>query len=533
MKTISFSFLVAAVFAACGLAGAAETKAARPNILFIMSDDHAYHAISAYTGGRVNQTPNLDRLAREGVRFDRAFVVNSICTPSRATILTGKYSHLNGTPVFNRFDGSQPTVAKMLQAGGYYTGMIGKWHLGSDPTGFDHWMVLPGQGVYNNPAFLTPEGRKVIEGYATDVITDLGIDFLEKRPKNKPFFLMLHHKAPHREWTPDLKNRAKFAKLTIPEPPTLWDDYAGRTDALRENEQTVAKDLTYRDLKIPPPPGTPPGPEVQKWNRTKPMEVEVEIDGTKKKLTGQELVKWKYQRYMQDYLACVQSIDDNMGRLFEYLERAGLLTNTVIFYTADNGFFLGDHGLYDKRFMYEESLRVPLLVRWPGVIKPGTTSDAMVLNLDFPETFLDIAGLSAPREMQGCSFVPLLRGQRPPDWRASFYYRYYHDPGDHNTRAHYGVRTDTHKLIYYWKKDQWEMFNLAQDPAELHNLYGDPAQSATVATLKKELARLKEEVRDHDEFADKQPPPGVDGQLAPGAGKKGKAPSTPAAQPAQ
>ena len=509
MKT--FLTFAAGFLALGGLLSAADSKPARPNILFIMSDDHAYHAISAYSG-RVNQTPHLDRLAREGIRFDRCFVVNSICTPSRATILTGTYSHLNGCPAFNRFDGSQATVAKMLQAGGYHTGMIGKWHLGSDPTGFDHWIVLPGQGVYNDPAFLTPEGRKVIPGYATDVITDLGIEFLEKRPQDKPFFLMLHHKAPHREWTPDPKNREKFAKLTIPEAPTLWDDYATRTDALHENQQTVAKDLTRRDLKLVPPAELKPGPERQEWLRTKPTEVEIEVNSAKKTLTGVELAKWKYQRYMQDYLACVQSIDDNVGRLFEYLERAGLMKNTVILYTADNGFFLGDHGLYDKRFMYEESLRIPLLVRWPGVTKPGSVSDAMVLNLDFPETFLEMAGLNVPAEMQGRSFASILRGERPADWRASFYYRYYHDPGDHNTRAHYGVRTETQKLIYYWKKNQWEMFDLVKDPAELTNIYSEPAQIDTVAKLKTEMYRLKKEVRDNDEYADQLPPPGVDGQ---------------------
>jgi arylsulfatase A-like enzyme len=515
MKTITLTGLVLLLAAWPGPADGAG----RPNILFIMSDDHAYHAVSAYSG-RVNQTPHLDRLAREGMRFDRSFVVNSICTPSRATILTGLYSHLNGCPVFNRFDGFQPTAPKLLQAGGYHTGMVGKWHLGSDPTGFDRWIILPGQGAYNDPAFLTPAGRKVIRGYVTDIITDLGIDFLENRPKDKPFFLMLHHKAPHREWTPDPGNREKFARQVIPEAATLWDDYASRTDALRENQQTIARDLTRRDLKLKPPPHLKPGPALQKWWGTKPMKVEVEFEGTKRTLTGQELVKWKYQRYMQDYLACIQGIDDNVGRLLAYLERAGLLDNTVIFYTSDNGFFLGDHGLYDKRFMYEDSLRIPLLVRWPGVTRAGSSSQALVLNLDFAETFLDLAGLEVPRSMQGRSLVPLLRGEPPADWRRSFYYRYYHDPGDHNTRAHYGIRTETHKLIYYWKKDQWEMFDLRADPQEFCNLYQEPGASATVSGLKKELHRLKSEVRDDDQFSREQPPAGVDGQPAKGPPKK-------------
>lgn len=479
-----------------------------------MTDDHAAHAMSCY-GSVVNETPNMDRIAKEGMRFDRCFVVNSICTPSRATILTGKYSHLNGVPVFNRFDGSQPTVAKYLQAAGYYTGMFGKWHLGSDPTGFDKWMVLPGQGVYFDPAFLTPTGRVVIKGYASDVITDLSMQFLKDRPKDKPFFLMYHHKAPHRPWEPDAKHKAMFSNRVIPEPPTLRDDYATRTDALHENKQRVFDDLTRRDLKLVPPENLK-GSNRMKWMQTKPTEVEIEINGAKKTLTGEELNKWKYQRYMQDYLACVQSVDDNIGRMLDWLETNGLRENTVVIYTSDQGFYLGDHGLYDKRFMYEPSLKMPFIVRWPGVIKPGSVQDEMIINTDFAPTFMDMAGLKTPADMQGKSIVPLLKGKHPWTWRESMYYRYYHDPGDHNTAAHYGVRTLTHKLIYYWKKDQWELFDLRRDPDELHNIYGDPAEKKTVEKLKKELARLKKQVKDNDEFADKQPPNGVDGKV-PGA----------------
>ncbi len=491
--------------------GAETAPTRRPNILYIMSDDHAAHAISAY-GSRVNETPHLDRLAQAGVRFTHCFAVNSICSPSRATIITGKYSHLNGVPVFNLFDGSQPTVAKYLQAAGYYTGMIGKWHLGSEPTGFDQWTILPGQGVYFNPAFIDRNGRRVIRGYVTDIITDLAIDFLKNRPADKPFFLMCHEKAPHRSWEPDAKYKAMFATRVIPEPPTLRDDYATRTDALHENRQRVFEDLTRRDLKLEPPAGLQ-GPERAQWLGVKPTEVEIEVNGEKKLLTGEELNRWKYQRYMQDYLACVQSIDDNVGRLLQWLDQNGLAENTVIFYTSDQGFFLGDHGLYDKRFMYEASVTMPFLVRWPGVIKPGTVEAAMALNVDFAPTFMDIAGLPTPGDMQGRSLVPLLKGQRPDDWRTSMYYRYYHDPGDHNTRAHYGVRTMTHKLIYYWKLDQWELFDLVNDPDELHNLYRDPASQTLVAQLKTELYRLKREVKDNDRFAYEQPPPGVDGQV--------------------
>ena len=466
--------LPALLLMSAGLLAAEGEK--RPNILFIMADDHAAHAISSY-GSTINQTPQLDRLALQGMRFDRMFAVNSICTPSRATVLTGKYSHINGVPVFNRFDGSQPTVAKYLQAAGYYTGIIGKWHLESDPTGFDKWTILPGQGDYFNPTFLEAGGKRVIQGYVTDITTDLSIDFLKNRPQDKPFFLMCHHKAPHRNWQPDAKHKAMFAGKVIPEPATLRDDGVGRTDAIRECKQKVLENLSPNDTKGAPPAG----------------------------LSGDELLKWKYQRYMQGYLACVQSVDDNVGRLLDYLDEAGLTANTLVIYTSDQGFFLGDHGLYDKRFMYEESIRMPFLVRWPAVIKPGSVQSAMGINPDFAPTFMEAAGLPVPADMQGRSLMPLFKGKVPDDWRGSWYYRYYHDPGDHNTRAHYGVRTTTHKLIYFWKKDQWEMYDLVADPGEMHNLYSDPAQAETVAKLKAELYRLKKELKDDDQFADKQP----------------------------
>ncbi len=499
-------------------AGAAAVPAPRPNIVFIMSDDHAAHAISAY-GSRVNETPSLDRIAREGMLFRNVFVTNSICTPSRASILTGTYSHKNGVPVFNRFDGSQPTAAKLLQAAGYHTGMIGKWHLGSDPTGFDRWEILPGQGVYNDPILYTATGEKTYSGrYATDVITDLAIDFIRNRPKDRPFFVMCHHKAPHREWTPNEKHRLMFESRVIPEPPTLWDDYATRTDALHENQQRVADDLTRRDLKLVPPPGLE-GMAREAWLSVKPTEVTVSVDGRPTTLAGWVLTRWKYQRYMQDYLACVQSIDDNVGRLLDFLKESGLERDTIVVYTSDQGFFLGDHGLYDKRFMYEESLRMPFLVRWPAVVHPGSTAEAMALNVDFAPTFLEAAGVPVPAVMQGRSLLPILRGETPSDWRTAIYYRYYHDPGHHNTRAHYGVRTATHKLVYFWKKDQWELFDLRADPAELRNLYGQPGQEAITAELKATLARLRKELQDDDRFADELPPAGVDGPVAALRGK--------------
>jgi arylsulfatase A-like enzyme len=474
-----------------------------------MSDDHAAHAIGAY-GSRINETPNIDRLAREGMRFDRCFVENSICTPSRAAILTGKYSHKNGTPVFNTFDGSQPHVAKYLRQAGYYTGVVGKWHLGSEPTGFDFYTVLPGQGLYHDPVFLTPEGRRTNSGYATDLITDLAIDFVKNRPADKPFFLCLHHKAPHREWQPDAKHANLYEGINLPEPPTLRDDYRTRTDAAREATMTIAHHLNNRDLKLKPPVELT-GTNRQQWLTNVPIEVTIEIQGETKKLTGDDLLRWKYQRYIKDYLRCIASVDDSVGRFLDFLDAAGLRTNTVVIYTSDQGFFLGDHGWYDKRFMYEESLKMPFIVRWPGVIKPGTVQNAIALNIDFAPTFLEMAEAPIPKDIQGQSLMSLLRGRKPFTWRRSFYYRYYHDPGNHNTRAHYGVRTETHKLIYFWKKNQWECYDLLRDPFELNNRYNDPAYAPIVQQLKRELYRLKKQVEDNDRFALEQPPDGVDG----------------------
>ena len=499
--------------AVLGQSAASQGSRARPNIIFIMSDDHAAHAIGAY-GSRVNKTPNIDRLARDGAVFTHVFATNSICTPSRATILTGQYSHLNGVTMFNRFDSSRTTVASLLQRGGYYTGMIGKWHLGSDPVGFDRWEILPGQGVYRDPVFYTATAETTFTGrYVTDVITDLGIDFITHRPRDRPFFLMLHHKAPHRPWEPNEVHRHEFAERWIPEPPTLWDDYTTRTDALHENEQRVARDLTRRDLKLLVPAGLS-STESAAWLAAKPDTVRTLRGRDSVVLTGEALARWKYQRYMQDYLATVQSVDDNVGRLLDYLDHSGLSRNTIVIYTSDQGFFLGDHGLFDKRFMYEESLRMPFLVRWPGVVRPGARIGAIALNVDFAPTFLDAAGLPVPSDMQGRSLVPLLRGGTPADWRRSMYYRYYHDPGDHNTRAHLGVRTHTHKLIYFWKKDQWELFDLVNDPFELHNLYGQPGHDSLTAALKAELLRLKRQMRDDDQLANEQLPNGVDGTVA-------------------
>jgi arylsulfatase A-like enzyme len=475
---------------------------ARPNILFIMADDHAAHAISAY-GSKINQTPNLDRLAREGMRFTRCFAVNSICAPSRASILTGKYSHINGVTVFNEFDGSQWTVAKALQQAGYYTGMIGKWHLKSDPTGFDYWNVLVGQGLYHNPVFIDMGERKKMTGYATDIIADLSIEFLKNRPKDKPFFLMCHHKAPHRPWEPDAKHAHMFDGETIPEPDTFNDDYATRSDAAREATMRIDRDLTRNDLKLAPPPGLA-GKELQQWKSGTDTELEIVEDGKTNRLSGEALKQWKYQRYIKDYLRCIASVDENVGRLLDYLDQSGLTTNTIVIYTSDQGFFLGDHDWFDKRFMYEESIRMPFLVRYPPAIKPGSVNDTMVLNVDFAPTFLEFAGQPVPADVQGRSLKPLFSGRIPDDWRKVWYYRYYHYPADHRVQPHYGVRTDRFKLIYYNRIDQWELFDLQKDPRELKNVITDPENAKTVAELKSEMTRLRKELNDHDQLADQQ-----------------------------
>ena len=501
---LSLSLYLLSVFGIGLSAISAETKAAqRPNILFVMADDHAAHAMSCY-GSKINHTPNLDRIAKDGMRFLNCFAVNSICSPSRACILTGKYSHINGVTVFNRFDGSQPTVAKMLQKAGYHTGMIGKWHLQSDPIGFDYWNILPGQGKYHDPDFIEMGAKKTIHGYATDIITDLSIEFLKNRPKDKPFFLMCHHKAPHRPWEPDDKHAHMYGEVDIAEPDTFNDNYSTRSDAAREATMRIDRNLNRTDLKVPPPPGLK-GKELAEWGQTVDMEMEVTIHGEKKTLSGQELKKWKYQKYIRDYLRCIASVDDNVGRLLDYLDQAGLRDNTIVIYTSDQGFFLGDHDWFDKRFMYEESVRMPFLIRYPGKIKTGSVNDGMILNVDFAPTWLEYAGLPAPSDIQGRSFLPLLQGEHPQDWRKTMYYRYYHYPGDHQVQQHYGVRNDRYKLIYFHRINQWELFDLKKDPHELNNVYANPAYAGIIKELKAEMERLRKELNDHDQYVDGPP----------------------------
>lgn len=487
---------------------ATAIEPARPNILFIMADDHAAHAISAY-GSRLNVTPHIDRLASEGMLLRNCFVTNSICTPSRAAILTGKYAHVNGVPVFNRFDGSQSTLPKYLQAAGYHTGMIGKWHLGSDPTGFDHWCILPGQGRYHDPDLIEMGKRTKRQGYVTDIITDEAIAYLDRRPVDKPFFLMVHHKAPHREWEPTPELEKKWRAIDVPEPETLHDEYATRCPAASEASMRIDQDLNRRDLKYPCPPPELTGSKLQEWLSVVDHELEVDVDGRRQVLRGAELKKWKYQRYMQDYLACIESVDNNVGRLLRYLDERALTNNTVVIYTSDQGFFLGDHNWFDKRFMYEESLRMPFLVRWPEKTKAMQVLDAMILNVDFAPTLLAAAGLEIPNDMQGKSFLPALCGQELQDWRKTMYYRYYHYPHDHRVQPHYGVRTDRYKLIYFSKLDAWEFYDLVKDPRELDNGYSRPEAQPQIEKLKTELLRLRQELMDEDQFAEDQPPYGV------------------------
>jgi arylsulfatase A-like enzyme len=382
--------------------------------------------------------------------------------------------------------------------------MIGKWHLVSEPTGFDYWNILPGQGLYHNPDFIEMGARKKIQGYATDIITDLAIDFLKNRPKDKPFFLMCHHKAPHRPWQPDAKHAHMYDDVDIPEPATFNDDYKTRSDAAPEATMRIDRNLTRNDLKVPPPPGLK-GKELAQWEQQVDMEMEVTVHGEKKKITGQELKKWKYQKYMKDYLRCIASVDDNVGRLLEFLDQSGLRENTIVIYTSDQGFFLGDHDWFDKRFMYEESLRMPFLIRYPSKIKPGSVNKDMVLNVDFAPMFLDYAGVPVPDEIQGRSFVPLLSGKHPKDWRSTMYYRYYHYPGDHQVQQHYGVRTDRYKLIYFHRINQWELYDLKKDPHELNNVYSEPSYAVTVKSLKGEMEHLRTQLNDHDQYVDGPP----------------------------
>ncbi|MEM9367933.1 MAG: sulfatase/phosphatase domain-containing protein [Planctomycetota bacterium] len=485
----------------------------RPNILFIFSDDHAPQAIGAY-GSKINETPHLDRIAREGAAFKNSFCANSICGPSRACILTGKHSHLNGfLRNGNRFDGSQTTFPGLLQAVGYETAMIGKWHLGTDPVGFDHWEILPGQGSYYNPDFIQQDGsRKRYTGYCTDIITQNSLQWLkDQRDSDKPFLLMCQHKAPHRNWSPPPRHFGLYKNDEVPEPDTLFDDLSGRSRLLKENEMSIAEHFYWgHDMKFH---GETQFPEhflgrlrngeyarmnaEQKaaWDAAYGPENEAFIASMQAgNLTDEEVVRWKYQRYIKDYLRCIQAVDDGVGELLDYLDEADLAKDTIVIYSSDQGFYLGEHGWYDKRWMFEESLRMPFLIRWPGVIPPETQSDAMIQNIDYGPTFLDVAGAEIPQEMQGRSLVPVFRNgcEAVSGWRDAIYYAYYENAAVHAVPVHDGVRTEQYKLMYFPRTREWNLFDLSSDPQELNSVHQDPGYAVILAGLQKRYRDLRQ-----------------------------------------
>jgi arylsulfatase A-like enzyme len=495
----------------------------RPNIIFIMSDDHAYQAISAYTDHLI-RTPNIDKLAEQGMMFTNASVTNSICAPSRAVILTGKHSHLNGK-IDNRFpfDTTQMTFPQLLHDAGYQTAMFGKLHFGNNPKGFDQFKILPGQGRYYNPVFITKdEGRVTIDGYVTDIITDLTLGWLEnERDESKPFFLAYLHKAPHRAWLPAERHYREFINKTFPEPETLFDDYEGRGTAAREAEMNLLTHMRWgADSKVDPDVLDELGFETVQYERRGYEGLLGPLDSVQRAswdavygpmsqefkemyptMTEKEKMQWRFQRYMQDYLGCIAAVDENVGRLLDYLEENGLAENTLIVYTSDQGFYLGEHGWFDKRFIYEESFKTPLLVRWPGVIEGGTTSDQMVQNLDFAPTLLEAAGVSVPVDMQGESLIPLLEGDEGSWDRDAVYYHYYEYPAVHMVKRHYGIVTREYKMAhFYYDVDEWELYDRKNDPLEMKNVYHDPEYAQVVEELTEKLAELRIKYKDSEEL---------------------------------
>ncbi|MEX2512075.1 MAG: sulfatase [Cyclobacteriaceae bacterium] len=507
-KTIYPNFLISIVFLAlisCSEKSEEDSQSLqKPNILFIFTDDHAFQAISAYQDrlAELAPTKNIDRIASNGMRFDKAYVTNSICAPSRATILTGAHSHVNGHRTNgDLFDGSQITFPKLLQENGYVTALIGKWHLRSAPTGFDHWEILPGQGHYYNPDFISASDTGAVEGYVSDLITDKSLAWMEEnKDSGQPFLLMLQHKAPHREWEKGPDHLSLYEDITFPEPDNLFDDYATRGTAAKEQDMTIKETMQMgSDLKIWTEENNQQGSFARTYGRMNASQRTawdavydpIIQDFQEKDLQGDELVRWKYQRYMRDYLATIRSVDDNVGRVLNYLEENGLEENTLIVYTSDQGFYLGEHGWFDKRFMYEESFRTPLLMSWEGKIPAGTTNDDLVSNLDFAQTFLDIAGIEAPDRMQGRSMLPLMMGETPNDWREYLYYHYYEFPAVHSVQKHEGVTDGRYKLIHFYELDEWEMYDLQTDPMEMNNIYGLEAHQELQNTLRDRLKRIK------------------------------------------
>ena len=497
----------------------------RPNIVFIMSDDHAYQAISAYSN-RLIETPNIDRIAKMGMLFTNATVTNSICAPSRATILTGKHSHLNGK-IDNDFpfDTTNVTFPQLFQEAGYQTAMFGKLHFGNAPKGFDQYKILPGQGSYYNPDFITKnEGTIRVEGYVTDIITDMTLDWLkEERNPSDPFLLFYLHKAPHREWLPAERHLEEFTQRTFPEPATLFDDYSGRGRAAKEAEMNLLKHMNWSgDSKIYPAvmrelgiPGTSnwdtlafsrevgrlTPAQLANWTRSYDQ-VNAALKESFPSMDDKEKMQWRYQRYMQDYLGTIRAVDENVGRVLDYLEANNLMDNTLIVYTSDQGFYLGEHGWYDKRFVYDESFKTPLLVAWPGKIAPKSTSSTMVQNLDYAQTFLEAAGIPAPADMQGESLLPLLTGNSESWTRDAVYYHYYEYPAVHMVKRHYAIVTEQYKLVhYYYDVDEWELIDRIKDPQELRNVYDDPSYAPVVAELHRKLEELRKQYGDSAEIS--------------------------------
>jgi len=516
---LSGAFVLLMLFASCSKQQQQQAQK-RPNIIYIMSDDHASKAISAYDPSLIH-TPNIDRLAEDGIRFTNANVTNSLCAPSRAVMLTGKYSNLNGLRD-NRdtFNGDQNSWVKMLQKVGYFTSIIGKWHLKTVPQGFDYWDILIGQGHYYNPRFIENGDTSQVQGYVTDLIMDKALDKLKSRDTSKPFAMLIHNKAPHRNWMPDSAHMDLFDNRNIPLPETFFDDYKTRSAAAKEQDMRVQDMFLSHDLKLQPQyfdkdTGTGGAPAnfdpVRAWkniySRLTPHQQKIwdaHYDSVgqsfqQRDLKGLALAYWKYERYMKDYLRCIASVDDNIGRLLDYLDQSGLAKNTIVVYTSDQGFFLGEHGWFDKRFMYEPSLKTPLIVRYPQEIKAGTVSDKLVMNLDFAPTFVDEAGLSVPDEMQGHSLRPIFDG-KADNWRKGMYYHYYEYPyGWHKVKKHYGIKTERYKLIHFYNDiDAWELYDLKNDPQEMNNLYSIPAYKHIADSLKNQLRELQVKYKDTD-----------------------------------
>jgi len=476
-----------------GLAPAQAASRQRPNILFVFSDDHSFQTIGVYDSHlsafcrQQAVTPNIDRLADEGALFVNSFCGNSLCSPSRAAILTGLHSHANGVMTLNKpIHAGLWTYPRAVGEAGYQTAVFGKWHLASTKPETQYWRILPGQGSYLNPKFEGPDGTESHEGYATDIITDLALDWLRKRDSSKPFLLMVQHKAPHRNWIPPQRYWRWLDDVDVPEPDTLFDDYANRASPARLQKLAIGADMTLKgDLKIEDP-GTKIDPDSAYGPRN--------LDFRKRNPQGQDLTRWKYQQYMKDYLRCIKAVDDSVGRLAQYLKTEGLDSNTVVIYASDQGFYNGEHGWFDKRWIYEESVRMPLIIRWPGVVKAGSRPAGMIQNIDYGPTFAEIAGGRVPAGLHGRSFLPVLRGQTPADWRRSIYYHYY-DPG-HGVAKHYGIRTERYTLAHFYTTDEWELFDRQKDPKQLRSVYSDPAYAGTVTELKAELERLRVQFKD-------------------------------------